>query len=132
MSFTQDPKKFLSYIDNLEKELLDARKKKLETMFECSHKHSNGISALRNFRNGWAKCGICGNRFNQNSISNEDIDRSLNVLNNAINQIKITLIGNDPSDAHTIEAIGNVLQDCNDIAEFYKTSGFTRRNIKEG
>ena len=93
-------------------------KKMAKVKIPCSHTNSNGKIKVE-FRKGTiAECKKCGCVFDFERISSEDLDDAVEVIHNAINQIKA--LSNDPEkEIEIIKTLGQIDYSLSELAELY-------------
>lgn len=103
---------------DLQEERKKLEKKMAKVKIPCSHTNSNGKIKVE-FRKGTiAECKKCGCVFDFERISDEDLNDAVEVIHNAINQIKA--LSNDPEkEMKIIETLGQIDYSLSELAELY-------------
>ena len=83
----------------------EAEKQERLIKTQCSHQNHKGKLTIRPIgRNGEYVCDVCGEEFNMNQISAQDLHAAITVVHNAIQQCRS--FADEEDDAKIIKALG--------------------------
>lgn len=94
-------------ITNLEKAQKELDKEKAKIAIPCSHTNDKGKIKVEFLKGNLARCKKCGAKFDFGIISEDELDRAVRTIHNAINQIKA--MSDDPErEEKVIRSLGEL------------------------
>lgn len=114
----KDSSSFVSMRDLVEEEK-KIKRKKLKIRIPCSHTNDKGKIKVDFVKGTLAQCKKCGCVFDFERIEPEELDNAVEVVHNAINQIKA--LSNDPEkEASLIRELGTIDFNLSEMSDLYK------------
>lgn len=111
-------KKTLSKLDEIEQLLRKAERERRKVAAECSHQSEKGKLKLNALHNGEFQCKLCKERFSMDIIDRTQIEKSVDILNNAIQQIRCF---SDPTEnEQVIRRLGEMAFNLKEVSSLYE------------
>lgn len=113
-------KLFKEKINRIEQARKAMEKESKRLVVECSHQNENGKLKLYPVSDhGDYECKYCHTRFNMNKINFNDLKSSIEVVHNAIQQIRCYSDSDSEKDAQLIRVLGELDFNVHEVAELY-------------
>lgn len=103
-----DPDSFAGSMRGLEEQRKELEKRAAKLKAKCSHKGNSGKLKLNSLKGSKVVCDKCGEVFDLNVIGQENLENAIEVVHNALQQVRCMTRTDKESDVELCQIYGNI------------------------
>lgn len=113
-------KNLISELHEIEQATKDIQKQRRKIMIKCSHHNHNGKLKIESIDDeGTYRCKICKAVFNMNPIKKEDLEEAVEIVHNALQQIRCHAANSSDAEEKIVKLMGELDFNLQESVEIY-------------
>lgn len=110
---------FQSSLKGLEAQRKELEKRAAKLKAKCSHKGKSGKLKLNRLKGSYVVCDKCGEVFDLNTINQDELERSIEVVHNALQQVRCMTRQDKESDVELCQIYGDIDYNIKNLGTVY-------------